>query len=238
MLYDLELDCHKRALQFDLERFSNHPKVAKDYMDVGSCYRDRGNHHQALQHYQKSMDLYRDVYGEEHHEITDLYKAMGFLYRSMKDYQTSFDYQQKSLAMAIKTLPSNHPYLEDIHTAVGWSYYELEDVNKALEHINKAYTITVKSTPTNSFRMASAYQNTIIIEAKAVSPMNSLQAHTHYELAMVYEYNKRYLEASEHYLRAVEMFHSSNTCEQSIKAEEGLLRMEFFLENVNTSQAK
>ena len=254
-LYDLELDYHKRALQIDLERFSNHPKVAKDYMDLANCLRDRNDYYHALQHYQTSLNLYLDVYDEEHHEIADLYKAMGLLYRSMKAYQTSFDYQQKSFAIAMKTLPLNHPYVADICTTVGWSYYDLGDLNRAFEYIHRAYIIAAKSTPKNSFRMASVchdlghiyfkldnvekaisyYQEAIAIEAQTVSPMNLLQARTHYELATVYEHNKQHAEALKNYLCAVEMFQCLNTCEQSIKAEEGLHRMKVLFEYLNSS---
>jgi hypothetical protein len=65
--------------------------------------------------------------------------------------------------------------------------------------------------------------------------MNCLQARTHYELAMVYEYNKQYSEALENYLRAVEMFHRLNPCEQSTKAEEDLRRMKAFCEHLDSS---
>lgn len=255
-LYTLALDHYQRALEIDLKLPSNNPKIARDYMDIGNCSRESGDYNDALNCYENSLNFYRTVYGEEHHEIADLYKSMGFLYRCMKDYENEFNYQNKALALATKTLPSTHPYVADICTGVSWSYYNLGNFNQALEYIKRAYDITMKSTPTNSYRTASIYdllgriyfklndiekaisscRKAILIETHAESLMTSLQADTYNQLAEIYEHNKQYSEALETYNRAVDIFSRLGKCDQSMEAIKNAHRMKILLKELELTQ--
>jgi tetratricopeptide (TPR) repeat protein len=65
-------------------------------------------HTQALEEYQKSLEIRIKLFGENHADVANSYHMIGFTYRKLGDHNKSLEFDQKSLAIRIKLFGENH----------------------------------------------------------------------------------------------------------------------------------
>ena len=69
------------------------------YKKVGSVYHRRGELHQALEYYRKSMASSFNVHGESHPNVALLYNTIGDVHRKKGDIDKALEYYNNSLAI-------------------------------------------------------------------------------------------------------------------------------------------
>ncbi|CAF1375806.1 unnamed protein product [Didymodactylos carnosus] len=95
--FDLAMDYHEHAFQFDRVRFSQHARLAVDYKHLGARFREKGLYENALPHYNSALGILTGLYREEHLEVSYIYGEMGFVYSLIDDFEEAHNCKHKSL---------------------------------------------------------------------------------------------------------------------------------------------
>ena len=59
--------------------------------------------------YQRSLDIRRSVYGENHPDVATIYNNMGVVHYSQKEYDLAKEYYLKSLTISKSVYGEKHP---------------------------------------------------------------------------------------------------------------------------------
>lgn len=79
-------------------------KAAQYLKQTALEFRRRGNYDEALRLYFQALDLYRQTYGEQHREVSQLYNLIAMTYLLKGDVFNHKQYYQKSLQIKMKAI--------------------------------------------------------------------------------------------------------------------------------------
>ena len=106
--------------------------------DVGKLYLNRGKSKEALSYLNQALDIFKELFGEEHPETSAIYEYIGSVYQFKKDYENALKNVNKALDLNKKILGDNHPDISYIYNKIGLIYKEMKEYDKALEYLNLA----------------------------------------------------------------------------------------------------
>lgn len=206
--YDLSLAWHEKSLSI---LKSNDSRLADSYHCIGCVYHKKGLAKNALEFYNKALDIWRNSFGEDGCHIADCFNNMGCLYESEKNYTKALECHQKALAIRKKCLPNNHSDLGASYNNIGNIYLCLENYSLALENYNNSYAIKAKSLPSHHPSLASTLEN----------------------IALVYEQQQLFELALEYYQKAAIIFRESfsSTHGNVIEIEQNIKRISSLLKS-------
>jgi len=166
-----------------------------DDFDRGGCYRGLGavqialqNYDEALENFQKELDLLSEDDDEEN--IAETYAKIGEVYFFKKDYELALLYEQRAHDIFLRL---NSLELSDVHRTIGNIYHAKQQFNLALEYYEKALEVDYQHQPENHYNFGITY------ECIGSNYHNS----ENYEKAMEY-----FLKAHANYLKSLPPKHS------------------------------
>ena len=107
-------------------------------------------------YYQRALDLYLKVLGENHIKVANLYNDLGLLYGDRGKYEETLVYLEKSLAIyqaidSLNTEAGSYAY-----SSMGWTYGRMGEYEKAISFLEKALQIRLKVVGPDHFSVAAS----------------------------------------------------------------------------------
>ena len=103
-----------------------------------------GKHEEALVQYQKALEVFLAVYGQEAMSVADTYNNMAIVYKSQGHYERALEYYQKSLDIKMKVVGHDHIDVAASYTNIAGVYQKEGKRAQANEMATKAYDINLK----------------------------------------------------------------------------------------------
>ena len=142
-----------------LKQTTDQTKKAHIFNQLGYINTDQGELSKALEYYEKSLEIKKKVYSENHPSLVELYNNIGLVYDRMGEYLKVLDYFEKSLEIQKKTLPLNHPDLGTSYNNIGFVYNSMREHSKALKYFEKSLQIRTEAFPEKHSDLAQSYNN-------------------------------------------------------------------------------
>ena len=134
-------------------------ELATAYNNLGGTHGDLGDHHKALEHGLKALEIWEKALPEDHPHLATSYNNVGGTYDDLGDHHKALEYGLKALKIQEKALPEDHPDIALSYDNVGGTYSLLGDHHKALDFILKALEIREKVLPEDHPDLATSYNN-------------------------------------------------------------------------------
>lgn len=153
------------------------------YNNLGIPYRRIGEPLKAKEQYQKSLDIIREVHGEENIEIGTAYNNIGTVYYMMQDIGHAAEYFVRAAGIVEANLGPHHSRLGASLNNAGVSYYSLENYKLAAHYLERAQRVKEENLGLDHIETAIGYSN----------------------LASIHIQNEDYSAAESNYLRSIEV---------------------------------
>ncbi|CAF1072341.1 unnamed protein product [Rotaria sp. Silwood1] len=127
------------------------------YLGEIKCH--KGNYTEALEFYQKSLEIREKCLPSNHPDLAATYNGIGLIHDNMGEYAKALEFYQKSLDIQQTSISSNQPKLAETYNNIGAVYLHLGDIWKALEFYQNSLEISPTYLPPNHPDMASIYNN-------------------------------------------------------------------------------
>ncbi|UJR06961.1 hypothetical protein I4U23_011249 [Adineta vaga] len=124
------------------------------YQGLGAIYIALQNYDQALQNFQKALEL--SSKDNDTGSNAPIYAKIGEIYFFKKEFDLSLFYEQKALDIF---LPLNNPELSDVYRTMAHIYYEQNNFNLVLEHYEKALEVDHQHLPENHYNFGITYES-------------------------------------------------------------------------------
>ncbi len=92
------------------------------YNNLGRVYYSQGDYPKAIECYEKSLAIYLESLGSEHHDVASSYNNLGLVYDAQGDYPKAIEYYGNSLAIYLKSLGLEHPAVAASYNNLGSVY--------------------------------------------------------------------------------------------------------------------
>jgi len=119
-------------------------EVAASYNDLGLVY-GQTNTDKALGYYEKALDVYKRLHGEEHPKIAIANTNIGFMYSKLKLYGDAVNNFENAAAIWKKIHPDGHPNQGLAFFNLGITYGQMGNKTASLEYFEKALPIYRKA---------------------------------------------------------------------------------------------
>ena len=143
LIKELQLDYHgarnyfKQALEYDSEN--------SDYLNKhGVILVILGNSKEAIEYFNKALDINLKVYGETHLNVATEYNNLGSAWDTLGDSKKAIEYYTKALDIDLKVYGENHPDVATYYNNLGLAWDNLGDSKKAIDYYTKALDIDLK----------------------------------------------------------------------------------------------
>lgn len=121
------------------------PYLAVIYSKMGSVYGDKADFKTSLGYYEKSIDLRKQLYGEESLEVATDYNNIGTIYGSIGDTDTAMTYYENALHIRRSLFGENSEEEVQILINMGSCLSSLGKFDEALEYYFLAKDIAEKT---------------------------------------------------------------------------------------------
>jgi tetratricopeptide (TPR) repeat protein len=167
---------------FQKEYGENHPYTAGAYMDIGinhienktfailhsledSIYGLTGEKkvnkaaEYAFNNFVKALEIYRNIYGDNHYYTAIAHNYLGKVYILMEEYDEAL----KNLNIALKIMNDiygkGHLYLASVYVNLGLLYKQLNEYDKALYYFDRTFEIKKKHFNEDNIAISSMYND-------------------------------------------------------------------------------
>ncbi|CAF4256765.1 unnamed protein product, partial [Rotaria sordida] len=120
-----------------LQQATSDEDKAYCYNQLGLIKDDQGDYQQALDFYDKSIEIERIILPGDDPDLAISYNNISQVYKNMGDYSKALEFHEKAHEIREKALPSNHPDLANSYNNIGQVYNNMGDYSKALESYEK-----------------------------------------------------------------------------------------------------
>ncbi|CAF4877106.1 unnamed protein product [Rotaria sp. Silwood1] len=162
--------------------------LAEIYKNIGGVQHIMGNYSEALQYFEKALEIRETVLPLSHPDLAQIYAWMGATYSNTGYYAKALEFHKKAYKIYRETLPLNHPDMSISYSSIGGVYNSMGDYTKALEFYEKANQIYEKALPPNHPDLAASYSTVGQMFTKMGSYSKALafykKAHEIYEKAL------------------------------------------------------
>lgn len=111
---------------------SDAPPLADSYINLGLFYTET-EFLQAIIYFDKALEIYKKVYGENHEKIAFCYTNMAFAHRFQKNYQDALAFMDLTLGVWRKLTKDDHPSKALTLSNKGIIYQQQGNYDQALE---------------------------------------------------------------------------------------------------------
>ena len=88
--------------------------VAASYNNIGNVYNRQGNYEEALEYYQKDLDITVRLVGQDHPDVASSYSNIGVVYRKKGDRTAATEMYTKAYHIFLKKLGPDHPQTQGL----------------------------------------------------------------------------------------------------------------------------
>lgn len=149
--------------------------------NLGISYRRVGEIESARVHYQKSLEIIREVHGETHREMGTAYNNIGTIYYMQQDLGQAAEYFARAAGIIETILGAEHSSLGAPLNNAAASYYSLEDYERAAHFLERAQKVKIASLGKEHPETGIGFSN----------------------LASIYAQNNNFGKAEDNYLRSI-----------------------------------
>ena len=139
--------------------------LAMSYADHGKTQHAQGAIHSALQSKQRSLNIRRKLFGEEHSSTADSYHLLSVTQHELGDHSSALQSAQRALDLRRKLFGEEHSSTAVSYDSVSIEQHELGDSSSALESVQRALDIRRKlfgeehSSTADSYHLLSGTQH-------------------------------------------------------------------------------
>lgn len=127
------------------ERGDQHDRLIQCHIRIGNNYTQMGDHSQAMEHFNRALDLLLKYSGYEYAEIAGHFKKLAYVHLSKKEYDQALDLYQKALKLQLKVFNENHLQIAKTYNSIALIYWNKGDNKRAVEYYNKSLSIKLRS---------------------------------------------------------------------------------------------
>lgn len=136
--FELSLWYNQKALNLQLQQYrEGHPLVAATYKNIGLLQTKLGNYNQALDAYQRSLQILLQI-DPEHRQLGELYTNLSSVYIKKNMQQEAIATSELALANLKEYYEEEHPNFADNYNNIGDAYLQLEQFEQAIPYYQKA----------------------------------------------------------------------------------------------------
>eukprot|EP00058_Branchiostoma_floridae_P025695 XP_002611185.1 hypothetical protein BRAFLDRAFT_88416 [Branchiostoma floridae] len=135
----------EQTLQSDLMKYGHntaHRDVAGSLNNLGTAWRDLGDHRKAVSYYEQALQMNRSIYGEdtEHPDIASSLNNLGATCSDLGDHKKAVSYFEQSLQMrwSIYGKDTEHPDIAISLNNLGATCSDLGDHRKAVSYFEQS----------------------------------------------------------------------------------------------------
>ncbi|CAF1400790.1 unnamed protein product [Rotaria sp. Silwood1] len=237
-----EMEKAKRYYNLILESsVEDSVEVSSIYNNLGAMAKDESKYEEALNAYEKSMNINKKILSEIHphtamsyNNIAGIYAHMGQTKKAIGDDEKALIFYEKSLEICNQSLPENHSQTATVLSKIGGLYYNRSNWSTAIKYLEKALEINKKILPKGHpdliigySNLASSYSHLgkddlaidMFENALSSTPMSESKsfhvAHTYNNCGAVYFNQGNYEKALEKFTKAYEMALQLSSFERS-----------------------
>ncbi len=134
-------------------------QTALAYYDIGGIYEEQKNLAQALESFQKSLDIRKQLYSNDHLLIAKSYAALGSVYVLQGDYEKGMDYNDKAFEIRKKVLNPIHEDIAEVYFTFAYIQIQFGDYAEAVENNKLSADILIQLHGENYHHVADSYHN-------------------------------------------------------------------------------
>ncbi len=199
-----------------------HEKVADSYYRLGRIYFSQGKNKIALEYFKKTLEVRERIFGKNSPEVAYCYRYLGLVYNRFDDFKTSFRYLENSISILESFYGDHHPYVALCFSSIGYVYLDKGMSDMALHFFNRANEVFYLKIRSNHRWVANMYvvigyaffkqgrydqslenyQKALNIYVKIYDEHINI-GYGYNNIALTYQYKKKYEEAIEFYKRAI-----------------------------------
>lgn len=219
--YQHALEMDKMALDLKLSQDEDTTNVAcaTIYNNLGTDYGHLKRYEEALQMFQKSLNIYLSIYGEENALIADEYGNIGDVHMRLRHDEEALEWYTKSLNLYTRIYGEIHPSVAQRYDNLCTYYANLDQYEQALIMGQKNLEINLSLYKKPHRAVIQSYSNLGVVLAhldrmeeslqmrkKAVVLMDSVEKVNKHSIALYYERIGMDYYNIQHYEEALEMF--------------------------------
>ena len=154
---------YNRAMNYQLSALNttdNDTYKATSYIIIGGIYEKLDDYSKALECYEKSLNIYLMIYGENASwGIANVSIGMGRVYSNQGDYSKALVCFEGALKIFLLLNGDNHPAVATSYSYIGQIYFAQNDYSKALDYFKKSLNLDLSFFGENHPEVASGYYN-------------------------------------------------------------------------------
>ena len=154
---------YNRAMNYQLSALNttdNDTYKATSYIIIGGIYEKLDDYSKALEYYEKSLNIYLMIYGENASwGIANVSIGMGRVYSNQGDYSKALVCFEGALKIFLLLNGDNHPAVATSYSYIGQIYFAQNDYSKALDYFKKSLKLDLSFFGENHPSVASGYYN-------------------------------------------------------------------------------
>mmetsp|Transcript_31811 Transcript_31811/g.77065 ORF Transcript_31811/g.77065 Transcript_31811/m.77065 type:complete len:845 (+) Transcript_31811:1045-3579(+) len=133
-----QTDDATELFQSAVEILGNVSVVVGAYIDMANLLRDNGECTRAMDLYQRALEITKNQYGEEHHQVATILQNMARISSREGAYDAAIKLYQKSLEISKRTLGEDHLSAAEIYQSLGLVLQQQGELDEAFGLYEKA----------------------------------------------------------------------------------------------------
>ncbi|MCE5317116.1 MAG: tetratricopeptide repeat protein [Parachlamydia sp.] len=147
------VECHMEALKIYQSIFPHHPTLAAVYNNLGLAWVRMGKPKKSFEFYEKALDMYTKIYGENHRDVAMSLNNLSIAYGHSKEYKKAIPYGEKALVFYRRTYGPINQDVADCLVNLGMCYLFQGKMEPGIELLEEALQICLKlSNPDLNFQ--------------------------------------------------------------------------------------
>jgi tetratricopeptide (TPR) repeat protein len=147
------------ALKLCTESQPGSPLQAHCYHHFGTTLEGLGRHEEALQNFQRALEIELKAFGENHPAVAISYNNIGNSLQNLGRHEKALQNHQRALGIRLKAFGENHPAVAASYNNIGISLQSLGRHEEALQNQQLALGIWLKAFGENHPYVATSYNN-------------------------------------------------------------------------------
>ena len=149
----------------------------RNYFDHGMALRKMQNYSEAIQSFQRALDVAIDLFNEEHPDTAECYFTLGITRHAAGNFSIALQSHQRALEIRVKVLGEEHPDTAQSYFNLGITQHASGDFLSALQSHQRALEIRVKLFGEEHPDTARSYFNLAVTQHASGDFLSALQSH-------------------------------------------------------------
>ena len=129
------------------------------YNEIGNHLKREGHYDQALEYYQKTLDITIEKFGKENSNTATLHSNIAGIYSDKGNYEQALELYEKALSIRLKILDPTHPDIAESYNTLGITHWQKGHHDQALDYFHQSLAIKIQRYGTVHINIASSYHN-------------------------------------------------------------------------------